>query len=82
MSNGFGASVDGGAEQYGKDLITLKAILRDLYKGSHQQPLLLAPGGFYDQKWYNKLLQVSGTNVADVLTHHIYNLGAGVWIGA
>ncbi|RWR72987.1 Glycoside hydrolase [Cinnamomum micranthum f. kanehirae] len=77
LSNGFGASVDGGAEQYGKDLITLKAILRDLYKGSHQQPLLLAPGGFYDQKWYNKLLQVSGTNVADVLTHHIYNLGAG-----
>ncbi|KAJ8643981.1 hypothetical protein MRB53_005729 [Persea americana] len=74
--SGIGASV--GAEQYGKDLISLKAILSDLYKGSRKHPLLLAPGGFFDQKWYAQLLQVSGSNVVDVMTHHIYNLGAGV----
>ena len=73
--SGIGASV--GAEQYGKDLISLKAILSDLYKGSRKHPLLLAPGGFFDQKWYAQLLQVSGSNVVDVMTHHIYNLGAG-----
>lgn len=74
--SGVGASVT--AQQYGKDLISLKAILDDLYKTSRSRPLLLAPGGFFDQEWFKRLLQVSGSNVIDVVTHHIYNLGAGV----
>ncbi|KAK1268478.1 Heparanase-like protein 1 [Acorus gramineus] len=73
--HGVGASV--GPEQYGKDLIDLKSILDDLYKESRSRPLLLAPGGFYDQQWYAKLLQVSGSNVVSALTHHVYNLGPG-----
>ncbi|XP_068656282.1 heparanase-like protein 1 isoform X2 [Aristolochia californica] len=73
--SGVGASVH--AEQYGKDLIVLKAILDELYKNSFEKPLLLAPGGFFDQQWYTKLLQVSGPHVVNVLTHHIYNLGPG-----
>lgn len=78
--SGIGASVS--AEQYGKDLISLKAIISDLYKGSHQHPLLLAPGGFFDEKWYTQLLQVSGSDIVDIMTHHIYNLGAGEWVDA
>ncbi|XP_010258147.1 PREDICTED: heparanase-like protein 1 isoform X2 [Nelumbo nucifera] len=74
--SGVGASVN--AEQYGKDLINLKAIINKLYKKSDSRPLLLAPGGFYNQDWYAKLLQVSGTDVVNVITHHIYNLGPGV----
>ncbi|KAK1295691.1 Heparanase-like protein 1 [Acorus calamus] len=73
--DGIGAKV--GSEQYGKDLIHLKTLLDDLYKDSHSPPLLLAPGGFYDQQWYAKLLQFSGPNVVSALTHHIYNLGPG-----
>ncbi|KAK7330314.1 hypothetical protein VNO77_24504 [Canavalia gladiata] len=72
---GIGASVD--AEQYGKDLIKLKHILRTLYKNSKSKPSLVAPGGFYSKEWFDKLLQVSGSGIINVLTHHVYNLGPG-----
>ncbi|XAR50001.1 Beta-glucuronidase [Bertholletia excelsa] len=73
--SGVGACV--GAEQYGKDMIKLKSIIHNIY-GNKPKPALLGPGGFYDEQWYNKLLQVSGSLVINALTHHIYNLGAGV----
>lgn len=73
--SGVGASVD--ANQYGKDLINLKGILNNLYSKFRSKPLLLAPGGFYEEPWYSQLLRVSGPNVVNVMTHHIYNLGAG-----
>lgn len=73
---GIGASV--GAEQYGKDLIELRAIIDNLYKNFHPKPLLIAPGGFYDKDWFGRLLQVSGSQTLDVMTLHLYNLGAGV----
>ncbi|CAK9312250.1 unnamed protein product [Citrullus colocynthis] len=74
--SGVGASV--AAVQYGKDLIQLKSIINELYQDSNSKPSLIAPGGFYEQHWYAKLLQVSGSNVVNVVTHHIYNLGPGV----
>ncbi|KAK8338795.1 hypothetical protein V6Z12_A09G276100 [Gossypium hirsutum] len=73
--NGVGAHVH--ADRYGKDLIHLKKIIKELYKGSQFEPLLVAPGGFFNQQWFTKLLQVSGSNVLDAISHHIYNLGAG-----
>ncbi|ONK64813.1 uncharacterized protein A4U43_C07F30230 [Asparagus officinalis] len=72
---GIGASV--AAEQYGEDVISLKAILDDLYKNSSSRPLLVAPGGFFEQQWYAQLLDVSGSGVVNAMTHHIYNLGSG-----
>lgn len=72
--SGIGASV--GAEQYGKDLVELQTIINELY-GDSRKPLVVAPGGFYDQKWFAQLLKVSGPNVLNAMTHHIYNLGAG-----
>ncbi|PPR90230.1 hypothetical protein GOBAR_AA30449 [Gossypium barbadense] len=73
--NGVGAHVH--ADRYGKDLIHPKKIIKELYKGSQFEPLLVAPGGFFNQQWFTKLLQVSGSNVLDAISHHIYNLGAG-----
>lgn len=75
--SGSGVEASVTAEQYGKDLIALKAILDELYNTSSSRPLLLAPGGFFERGWFTKLLQVSGSDVVNVLTHHIYNLGAG-----
>uniref|UniRef100_A0A2P2K6Q1 Heparanase-2 n=3 Tax=Rhizophora mucronata TaxID=61149 RepID=A0A2P2K6Q1_RHIMU len=72
---GVGASVS--AELYGKDVINLKDIINHLYKDSKFKPSLIAPGGFFNHKWYAKLLQVSGSGIVNIVTHHIYNLGAG-----
>jgi heparanase 1 len=74
--SGVGARV--GAEQYGKDVIKLKGFMNELYKKSILKPSLIAPGGFFHQEWYTKLLQVSGSSVVNVVTHHLYDLGAGV----
>lgn len=73
--HGVGASVD--VELYAKDVIKLRGLINDLYKNSNSKPSLVAPGGFFEPEWYAKLLQVSGSNVVNVITHHIYNLGAG-----
>jgi len=70
----MGASV--GVAQYGKDLI--KLILSTLYESSKFKPSLVAPGGFYEKYWYDRLLQVSGLGIINVLTHHLYNLGPGL----
>lgn len=73
--SGVGASVS--AELYGKDMANLKDIINDLYKNSGFKPSLIAPGGFFEQKWFTKFLQVSGSGTVNIVTHHIYNLGAG-----
>lgn len=65
-------------ELYGKDLIVLKDVIKKVYKNSRTKPLVVAPGGFYEEKWYSELLRLSGPGVLDVLTHHIYNLGPGL----
>ncbi|XVF43198.1 hypothetical protein PTKIN_Ptkin02bG0021300 [Pterospermum kingtungense] len=72
---GVGARVE--AEQYGKDVIALKNLVKELYPDLKIQPKVLGPGGFYDEKWFITFLEVSGRNVVDGITHHIYNLGSG-----
>ncbi|KAL7098990.1 hypothetical protein ACP275_09G054000 [Erythranthe tilingii] len=77
---GVGASV--GPEQYGKDSIRLNTMIDELYSKSNNmmqliRPSLVAPGGFYDKVWFDKLLQSSGPRVLNVMSHHMYSLGPG-----
>ncbi|XP_073147180.1 heparanase-like protein 2 [Henckelia pumila] len=75
---GSGVSRRVEADQYGKDVIELKRIVQDVYPDPSTRPKVLGPGGFYDEQWFKTFLQTTGPNVVDGLTHHTYNLGAGV----
>ncbi|XP_022956085.1 heparanase-like protein 1 isoform X1 [Cucurbita moschata] len=74
-SNSIGASIT--AAQYAKGLIKLREIIDRLYKNSRQKPSIVAPGAFFDASWYEDIVNETGPNVVDVLTHHVYNMGAG-----
>lgn len=65
------------AEQYGSDVIELRSIIDNLYRQFRPKPLLVAPGGFFDKQWFAELLKVSGSQIVNVMTHHMYNLGPG-----
>lgn len=71
----MGTRVD--ADQYAADVVNLKWIIDDIYKGFLVKPLVLAPGGFFDATWFAELVNKTKPNSLDVLTHHIYNLGPG-----
>lgn len=40
---------------------------------------MLGPAGFYGKEWFDSFLQHVGPGVVDGVTHHIYNLGAGMY---
>ncbi|XVF23507.1 hypothetical protein REPUB_Repub13aG0044400 [Reevesia pubescens] len=75
--SGSGVSARVEAAQYGKDVVALKNLVKELHPNPATQPKVLGPGGFYDEKWFNTFLEVSGPDVLDGVTHHIYNLGPG-----
>ncbi|CAN1313950.1 Heparanase-like protein 1 [Linum perenne] len=76
--SGSGVAARVEPEQYAKDTIKLRKAINELYPDPNSRPLVLGPGGFFDMEWFKKYLQAVGPNVVDGVTHHIYNLGAGV----
>jgi heparanase 1 len=64
------------ADQYALDTISLRRIVQNIYKGIEPKPLIISPGGFFFANWFKEFLDKATTSV-DVVSHHIYNLGAG-----
>jgi heparanase 1 len=75
---GIGTSVAAG--QYASDVVVLRKIVQDVYRGVEPKPLIIAPGGFFDgaANWFKEFLNKSDES-ANAVTHHIYNLGPGMF---
>ncbi|KAJ4830812.1 hypothetical protein Tsubulata_045616 [Turnera subulata] len=74
--SGSGVGTRVAADQYASDTISLYNIVNSIYTGQ-PKPLIIAPGGFFDENWFKVFISKAG-NSLDVITHHIYNLGPGV----
>lgn len=75
-AEGISARVD--SVEYAKDITRLRHIVNLLYPIASTRPKVLGPGGFYGKEWFSSFLMNVGPGVVDGITHHIYNLGAGM----
>lgn len=76
--SGSGVGTKVTASQYAIDTLTLKNIVEEIYDGIEPKPPIIAPGGFFDASWFKEFINET-THILDVVTHHIYNLGAGIF---
>lgn len=56
----------------------MSKIVKELYPNPTMRPQVIGAASFYNQDWYNKFLQQIEENVVQAVSHHIYNLGAGM----
>jgi heparanase 1 len=64
-------------EVYAKDLKHFALMIREVYPDPETRPRILAPGSTLDVEWFSRLLELAHNDI-DVVTHHMYSLGAGI----
>lgn len=74
---GKGVGVGIAAGPYASDTIALHKLVQDIYKGFKIKPKIIGPGGFFDPGWFKEYIAKTVGSMSAV-THHIYNLGAGI----
>ncbi|PIN20295.1 Beta-glucuronidase [Handroanthus impetiginosus] len=72
--NGVGVRV--AADLYASDTNMLQKLIQEIYRGVNVKPQIMGPGGFFDHGWFEKYIAKTAGSL-NVVTHHIYNLGAG-----
>lgn len=72
--SGVGARV--AANQYAIDTINLRNIVNRVYQNVSPMPLVIGPGGFFDDAWFREYLNKTEDSL-NATTRHIYNLGPG-----
>lgn len=75
--NGIGTRI--AADQYATDTISLQNVVQGVYKGFQVKPVVLGPGGFFAANWFSEFVG-KAANSLQVITHHIYNLGPGIFL--
>ncbi|KAL3535927.1 hypothetical protein ACH5RR_004388 [Cinchona calisaya] len=75
--SGSGVGTRVAADQYASDTIVLHNRVQQIYKNVANKPIIIAPGGFFDDNWFSDFLHKTRNSV-NAVTHHIYNLGPGV----
>ncbi|GER37077.1 glucuronidase 3 [Striga asiatica] len=65
-----------GANPYVNDTSVLGDVIKEIYKGSRDKPLVIAPGGIFEPNWFSSYIpKMKG--ILDVITHHTYPVGSG-----
>lgn len=75
---GGGVGTRVSANQYAADTAALQSIVQKIYRDVDSKPLVIAPGGFYDSNWFKEFIDKT-SEFLNVVTHHIYNLGPGIY---
>lgn len=71
---GIGARIT--AKQYASDLQDLRDLIDEIYKGFDTKPLILTPGGFFEDNWFEEFISLTNRTL-QVVTQHVYSLGTG-----
>ncbi|CAA0821074.1 Heparanase-like protein 3 [Striga hermonthica] len=70
----LGVAID--VNPYASDTDTLRDLIKEIYRGSRDKPLVIAPGAIFEPNWFDSYIpKTNGT--LDVITHHTYPLGPG-----
>lgn len=64
-------------EVYAQDIRHFASVIREFYPDAEARPRILAPGSTLDVEWFSRFLELAHGDV-DIVTHHMYSLGAGV----
>ncbi|CAA0813462.1 Heparanase-like protein 3 [Striga hermonthica] len=65
-----------GVNPYVHDTSVLRDVIQEIYKGSRDKPLVIAPGGIFEPSWFSSYIpKMNG--ILDVITHHTYTVGSG-----